>query len=504
MLDLSGGERRAFATDSKLGLLSPCWSPDDASIAVAATDGSFIHPALIDVASGEMRILLARNLTLPGTRPFFTWLDAETLACELTTGNRPTLWLDIERRGALASMAAWQRAWTGQGATASRLTSDQPRTELETTEFCSIDIRTGRTMFFAHGDPLPDRMRRFSERAGEAYPPRCIGAGHGVPPESREVARSGEGRQRIFLSRNDDGTRILRLCDGMVETLFETDMHLAKALPSTMRYLPFHSAQGRAQTLRCILPPDYREGERRPAVLWVYPGLSVTDDLLHHQNLLNEPGCFNLHLLAARGFIVLVPEMPEDEAARAGRELAECLADTARPACTAAIDAGLVDPGHIHVMGHSLGGWAALMLLAETDIFRSGITLAGTSNLLAASDDVRMRYDSICEDAQDAMMADNFHLPGPPWQMPERYMRNSPLFSAEKISAPVLLLHGDQDYVEIGQSEQMFGALRALGKKAELVRYWGEGHVLEGPANIRDAWQRILAWLDDLSPTTEA
>ena len=253
--------------------------------------------------------------------------------------------------------------------------------------------------------------------------------------------------------------------------------------------------------LLCILPPDYRDGEKRPTVVWVYPGVSVADNLVHRQHGINEAGAFNLHLLAARGFVVIVPGMPIDDDARGGRELAECLAVSVLPACEAAVAAGYADPERLHVAGHSLGGWATLVLLAETDIFRSGIVLAATSNLLSSPDDVRMRYGSICQDDQQVMMEENFLLSGPPWRMLDRYVRNSPLFSVEKIKSPVLMLHGDQDYVEIGQSEQMFFALRSLGKKAELVRYWGEGHVLESPANIRDAWVRIIEWLEALSST---
>jgi dipeptidyl aminopeptidase/acylaminoacyl peptidase len=60
--------------------------------------------------------------------------------------------------------------------------------------------------------------------------------------------------------------------------------------------------------------------------------------------------------------------------------------------------------------------------------------------------------------------------------------------------------HGDQDFISIAQAEEMFSALRRVGKAAEFVRYWGEGHILSSPANIKDAWQRIFRWLYDLSP----
>lgn len=493
-------EYRSLPAPDKLGVLSPVWSPDGSTIAVAATDGSFIRPAVIDVASGKMRVLIERNLPFPGTRTFFQWLDNSTLACELTGKNRPTLWLDLEKRGAVASAKAWEKAWAGREPTASRLTSDQPAAEFETIELCSLNVETGQYEIFSRDSDLPARMESFRDRPEREFPPRCVGFGKIVPPESVLVASHPETDQSIYLVRSDDATRVIRLTAGEASTVFETDTHMGEVIPSRTQVLPFKTSAGQDAKLRCILPPDYKEGERRPAVLWVYPGFTVGDDLAHRQHLINEPGCFNLHLLAAHGFVVIIPSMPVEDERRGGRELADCLMDSALPACEAAIDAGYVDRKHVHVAGHSLGGWAALMLLTKTPFFRSGIAMAGTSNLLSLTDDVRFRYDSIPDDSRQAGTAENYYLTEPPWRTPDRYIRNSPLFSVENISAPVLMLHGDQDYVEIGQSEQMFAALRLLGRKAELVRYWGEAHVFESPANIEDAWRRILRWLEQSSP----
>ncbi|RZA19597.1 MAG: hypothetical protein EOP02_18875 [Proteobacteria bacterium] len=83
-----------------------------------------------------------------------------------------------------------------------------------------------------------------------------------------------------------------------------------------------------------------------------------------------------------------------------------------------------------------------------------------------------------------------------PWEAPQRYLHNSPLYRVKAIQAPLLLMHGDLDYVHIGQSEAMFMALKAEGKTAEFVRYWGEDHVYESAGNIRDAFERIVGWLD--------
>ncbi len=66
------------------------------------------------------------------------------------------------------------------------------------------------------------------------------------------------------------------------------------------------------------------------------------------------------------------------------------------------------------------------------------------------------------------------------------------------MQTPLLIIQGDRDYVPVQQGEEVFTALYRQGKRAEFVRYWGEGHVLESPANIRDMWQRILAWFEEL------
>lgn len=60
-----------------------------------------------------------------------------------------------------------------------------------------------------------------------------------------------------------------------------------------------------------------------------------------------------------------------------------------------------------------------------------------------------------------------------------------------------MIIQGDMDYVAMQQGEQFFTALYRQNKRAVFVRYWGEGHILDSPANIRDMWQRIYAWFDE-------
>ena len=211
----------------------------------------------------------------------------------------------------------------------------------------------------------------------------------------------------------------------------------------------------------------------------------------------------NLQLLAAHGLTVLRPSIPITGEGLDGQDMIDRLCDAVLPAIERAVAAGRIDPANLHVGGHSMGGWAALALLAETDLFRSGIEVAAASNLVSLHGqfDPRSRYDDspylggeFCER--------NFELPGPFWRHLDAYVRNSPLFAVERITAPVLLVHGDLDYVPIEQAEAMFSALHACGRTVEFVRPFGDGHVPSSPANLRDLTERMVRWLNRQSGTS--
>ena len=85
----------------------------------------------------------------------------------------------------------------------------------------------------------------------------------------------------------------------------------------------------------------------------------------------------------------------------------------------------------------------------------------------------------------------------PPWKDPERYIRNSPVFFVDRVETPMMIIQGDMDYVTLQQGEQFFTGLYRQNKRASFVRYLGEGHVLQGTADIRDMWQRVFAWFDE-------
>jgi dipeptidyl aminopeptidase/acylaminoacyl peptidase len=230
-------------------------------------------------------------------------------------------------------------------------------------------------------------------------------------------------------------------------------------------------------------------------VTWVYPGAVQTSE--EPCCGLNEPNPLNIQLLAAHGYVVLVPSMPSPSGAQ---DPYFSLMNGVMPAIDRAIEMGVADPERVAVMGHSFGGFGTYGLITQTDRFKAAVALAGASDFVSGygtvipsvpwddprNENERMRFYS----------SGQVGLAAPLWENPWRYIRSSPVFYADRVHTPILIIQGDMDYVPIQQGEEFFMSLYSQGKRAEFVRYWGEGHVFESPANITDMWRRIYSWLD--------
>jgi dipeptidyl aminopeptidase/acylaminoacyl peptidase len=173
------------------------------------------------------------------------------------------------------------------------------------------------------------------------------------------------------------------------------------------------------------------------------------------------------------------------------------------PAVDKTIELGIADPNRLYLMGHSLGGFATYGIVTQTNRFKGAVALGGLTNLISAYGqfDTVSRYDEFPHEksSNQALVIESvLSLRSPPWQDMDRYLRNSPITYVDRVQTPLMIIQGDLDGIPIEQAEEFFMALQRQGKRAELVRYWGEGHVFQSPANIRDMWDRIFAWFDEL------
>jgi len=207
---------------------------------------------------------------------------------------------------------------------------------------------------------------------------------------------------------------------------------------------------------------------------------------------------FETQRLAALGYAVLDPNprgslgYGQAHAAAVvedwgGGDLADVLAIT-----QVAADRADIDAQRLGITGVSYGGYLTLWAISQDARFRAAIAENGISDLLAAF--------GTSEDAGRWWRAE---MGGAPWDVPLGYLDRSPIRFADRITTPVLLLHAELDQnVSIAQSEQMYAALRMLGRPVEFVRVPGEGHLMDlvGSARFRFArmertrefWERTL------------
>jgi len=126
--------------------------------------------------------------------------------------------------------------------------------------------------------------------------------------------------------------------------------------------------------------------------------------------------------------------------------------------------------------------------IGQTRRFRAAVAMRSISNLLS-------EYSQ-----HDIVPWGRNELGPPPWPDPDELWRRSPIRYVQDITTPLLLTHGEMDLrCAISQAEEMFGALRLLGKEVELVRFPGESHDLSRggrPDRRVERLARIAGWFE--------
>jgi dipeptidyl aminopeptidase/acylaminoacyl peptidase len=249
-----------------------------------------------------------------------------------------------------------------------------------------------------------------------------------------------------------------------------------------------------------LLPPDAQPGARLPVIVIPYLGNRYGTTAPRPWD---DGVMWPATTLVGEGYAVLLPSLPVEHGngGPAKGLAAQILAAVDAVAATPSI-AGRIDPERLGAWGHSFGGYGVEVLLTQTDRFAAGVAVEPPADLVSfwgrSSPARRANPDEGPGAYYSAGWTENLQgdMRAPPWAAPERYLANSPLFAADRIHTPLLLVAGDQDGDHLGQAEEMFSALYRQSKDAELLTYWGEAHVFGSPGDLRDVYRRGVAFLD--------
>lgn len=238
-------------------------------------------------------------------------------------------------------------------------------------------------------------------------------------------------------------------------------------------------------------PAGYRAGEKYPLLLRIHGGPNGQDE--HAFDLERE-------LFAANGYLVLEVNY-RGSSGRGTAFQTAIFADWGNlevvdllGAVDEAVRAGIADPERLGIGGWSYGGILTNYTIATTPRFKAATSGAGSSNQLTI-----YGVDQYIFQLENEL--------GPPWKVPELYMKLSyPFFHADRITTPTLFLSGEKDFnVPIQGSEQMYQALRSLGVPTQFVIYPNQWHGISTPSYKKDRLERYLAWYDKyLKPAVTA
>ncbi|MEZ5962873.1 MAG: prolyl oligopeptidase family serine peptidase [Planctomycetota bacterium] len=193
----------------------------------------------------------------------------------------------------------------------------------------------------------------------------------------------------------------------------------------------------------------------------------------------------NAAYYVSNGYLWFMPDIYYDEG-YPGESCVKCVVSGVQ----SLVARGFVDEKSIGAAGHSWGGYQTAFLVTRTHVFAAVESGAPVCNMISAYGGIR--YSSGMS-RQFQYEQTQSRIGGTPWQFPLRYWENSPIFFADKVRTPVLILHNDQDgAVPWTQGIEYFTALRRLGREAYLFNYTGEDHGLRKRQNMKD-WSRRMA-----------
>jgi dipeptidyl aminopeptidase/acylaminoacyl peptidase len=440
----------------------PVWSPDGRWIAFAsnrtadpdANDNSDIF--LIEARAGQQPRAVTTAPTTDASPAFSP--DGQWIAY-VAGGDPKDIWYAANHVAVVPVAGGEPRALTA----ALDRNVERPRFSPDG-RFVYFGLEEGGNQHLARVPAAGGAVERVidGERVVQAYalgPQGKVVALESTPQRPAEIVAFEKGAPRRLTTVNDDFLKGIRLGE--------------------VRRIQATSADGTMIDAFLTLPPDARPGVKLPAVLRIHGGPTSQFDTSFNQEW---------QMLAAHGYAVIGAN-PRGSTGYGTAFSRAIWADWGNKdyqdvmaAVNRAVEMGVADPDRLGVGGWSYGGILTDHVITKTGRFKAATSGASEVNYLAnyGTDHYQKEWEAEL---------------GLPWKNTEGWMRISPFFQVDKVTTPTLVLGGAEDVnVPLLNSEQLYQALRRLGRDTELVIYPGQSHGISKPSYQKDRYERYLAW----------
>ncbi|PBJ08046.1 prolyl oligopeptidase family serine peptidase [Flavobacterium sp. ACN6] len=337
----------------------------------------------------------------------------------------------------------------------------------------------------------------------EVYDTKSGSSGYGVLDKKRikllyfnnekisRIIKSAENDSYIFESEkfNQPPRIIFKKADSSEPSvLFHSNEQQKHFYWGSSEFITFENSKKQSVKGALFYPAQYNPSIKYPMIVYIYDKLAQKVHTYENPSFKSGFG-FNITHFTANGYFVLLPDI-EYEIGNPGLSASDCV----ESAVKSINQRRLTDPKKIGLIGHSFGSYESNCILTESGIFAAAVSGAGISDNIRGYFTVNSEFNNA-----EAWRFENqqYRMGSSLYENKEAYIRNSPLLNAEKVNTPILLWTGKNDNnVQPEQSTAFFLALRRLNKKAIMLQYPEEGHIITSPAAQQDLNHKIMQWFD--------
>ena len=235
-------------------------------------------------------------------------------------------------------------------------------------------------------------------------------------------------------------------------------------------------------------PENFDPQKKYPMIVYFYE--RYTDRLHYHHIPKPSYSTINFTQYVSNGYLVFVPDIVYTEG-NPGKDAYNAIVSGVE-ALASKYD--FVDRDHMGLQGQSWGGYQTAYLVTQTDIFAAAEAGAPVSNMTSAYGGIRWGRGLSRQFQYEKTQS---RIGGTLWEKPMNYINNSPLFFADQVHTPLMIMHNDEDgAVPWYQGIELFMALKRLQKPVWLVNYNGAPHNLRRLADRKDLTIRMQQFFD--------
>jgi len=264
------------------------------------------------------------------------------------------------------------------------------------------------------------------------------------------------------------------------------DAQRAPYLWGTAELVSFKNTDGVPLKGVLLKPDNFDPRKKYPMLVYIY------EKLTQGLNQFRNPGpgtSINPTFYVSNGYLVFMPDIVY-KIGYPGPSALNCVL----PGIQAVVDKGFVNEDAIGIQGHSWGGYQIAYMVTQTNRFKAAAPGALVANMTSAYSGIRWGTGLPRQFQYEHQQS---RIGGSLWEYPLRFLDNSPLFRADRVQTPLLMIHNDEDdAVPWYQGIEFFLALRRLDKEAYLFSYNGEKHGLRKRINQKDYTRRLQEFFD--------